>query len=185
MSEQNKPDVELIELLRKNDERAISLIFKEHYSFLCQTIYRVVSDAHVAEDLAQDVFHDLWKRREYIEISISVKAYLRRAGINKTLNYIRDKKIKWDDESKLPSMATTMPNAEQYLQKDDLKKMIDNSIDALPDRCRLVFTLSRFEEMSYKEIAGSLGISVKTVENQMSKALRVLRASLKEVIKES
>ncbi len=185
MSEQNKPDPELIELLKKNDERAISLIFKEHYPFLCQAIFRVVNDAHVAEDLAQDVFHDLWKRRETLEISISVRAYLRRAGINKTLNYIRDKKMKWDDEGKLPGMATTMPDAVQHLQKDDLKKMIDDSIDALPERCRLVFTLSRFEEMSYKEIASSLGISIKTVENQMSKALKVLRASLDEVLKES
>ncbi len=185
VSNQNMPDVELIELLKKNDERAISLIFKEHYGFLCQSIQRVVNDEHIAEDLAQDVFHDLWKRRETLNISISIKAYLRRAGINKTLNYIRDKKIKWDDESKLPGIPSTSPSILQNLEKKDLKKIIDGAIDSLPERCRLVFTLSRFEEMSYREISESLSISVKTVENQMSKALKVLRWVVEATLKES
>lgn len=173
----------MIELLKNNEEEAISLIFKEHYAFLCQAIIRVVKDPIVAEDLAQDVFHDLWKRRENLQISTSIKAYLRRAGVNKTLNYIRDKKVKWDDEDKLPLMAASAPSASDTLEGQDLKKLIDQTIDGLPERCRLIFTLSRFEEMSYKEIAGSLNISVKTVENQMSKALKILREALDPLIK--
>ncbi|MEZ4955839.1 MAG: RNA polymerase sigma-70 factor [Saprospiraceae bacterium] len=179
MPNQIIPDQKLIELLKANDERAISLIFKEHYPFLCQVIIRVVKDPIVAEDLAQDVFHDLWKRRENLEISTSIKAYLRRAGVNKTLNYIRDKKVKWDDEDKLPMVASTDTTAIQHLEGKELEELINLTIDSLPDRCRLVFTLSRFEDLSYQEIATSLDISVKTVENQMSKALKVLRGALK------
>lgn len=154
------------------------MIFKEHYAFLCQAIIRVVNDQHVAEDLAQDVFHDLWKRRDSLEISTSIRAYLRRAGINKTLNYIRDKKIKWDDEDKLPFVAASDPSVSDSLEGKDLEKLIERTIDSLPERCRLIFTLSRFEEMAYKEIADSLDLSVKTVENQMSKALKILRTVL-------
>ena len=177
------PDSELIELLKDKSEQAISLIFKEHYEFLCRSIIRIVNDPHVAEDLAQDVFHDLWKRRENLEISTSIRAYLRRAGINKTLNYIRDKKVKWDDEDKLPMMRSNTPLAIETLESKDLEKLIGNTIEALPDRCRLIFTLSRFEEMSYKEIADSLDLSVKTIENQMSKALKILRDALDPVTK--
>ena len=178
MSNHLQTDKELISLLKTQGEHAISLIFKEHYTFLCQAILRVINDPHIAEDLAQDVFHDLWKRRETLNISISIRAYLRRAGINKTLNYIRDKKVKWDDESKLPMIASSAPSASDTLVNEDLEKLVERTIDGLPERCRLIFTLSRFEEMTYKEIASSLGISVKTVENQMSKALKILKEAI-------
>lgn len=181
MSDQNiHPDAEIIRLLRQNDDQAISLIFREHYAFLCQVIVRVLSDEHIAEDLAQDVFYDLWKRRQELDISISLRAYLRRAGINKTLNYIRDRKIRWDDEDKIPQVSSHLPDANQHLETEDLKKRINQAIDDLPERCRLVFTLSRFEELSYQEIAVQLDISVKTVENQISKALKILRAVIDE-----
>lgn len=178
MPNHSLPDKDLIELLKSNGEQAISMIFKEHYSFLCQAIIRVIHDPHIAEDLAQDVFHDLWKRKDTLVIKTSIKAYLRRAGVNKTLNYIRDKKIKWDDEDKLPMVASSSPTATDALEIKDLEQFMETAIEGLPERCRLVFSLSRFEELSYKEIAASLDISVKTVENQMSKALKVLRSAL-------
>ena len=181
--DQIHPDLQLIEMLKANDERAISMIFKQHYAFLCQAILRVINDTYVAEDLAQDVFHDLWKRRDTLEISTSIKAYLRRAGINKTLNYIRDKKVKWDDEDKLPKLTSSAPGALEELESRDLEQLIDDTIDGLPERCRLIFTLSRFEEMSYMEISKELDISVKTVENQMSKALKILRSALAPMLK--
>lgn len=161
----------------------MSLIFKEHYPFVCKVINRLLSDEHKSEDLAQDVFYDLWRRRDVLEISTSLRAYLRRAGINKTLNYIRDRKVKWDDEDKIPMMASPIADATQVLEGEDLQKMIDAAIDGLPERCRLIFTLSRFEEMSYRQIADELEISIKTVENQMTKALKTLRAALEPVLK--
>lgn len=171
-------DFELLKRIRQNDEQAMAQLFRLYYGQVCKAINRVISDTHVVEDLAQDVFYDLWRRRDALEINTSIKAYLKRAGVNKTLNYIRDRKIKWDDEDKLPFMASREPDATQVLQGEDLKKKIDESINQLPERCRLVFSLSRFEDMSYQQIADELDISIKTVENQMSKALKYLRESL-------
>jgi len=168
-------DYELLKMIQQDDEKAMSQLFRLYYTQVCKAISRVISDEHVVEDLAQDVFYDLWRRRKTLEINTSLRAYLKRAGVNKTLNYIRDKKIKWDDEGKLPFMASKEPDATQVMEGQDLQKQIHSAIQSLPERCRLVFSLSRFEEMSYQQIADELEISIKTVENQMSKALKILR----------
>ena len=123
-------------------------------------------------------FLKFWRKREKIVITTSLKAYLRRAAVNKTLNYIRDQKVKPDGEDRLPPLESKSVSINQQLEAAELKILIDRSIDQLPKRCRLVFVLSRFEDMSYQEIADKLDISIKTVENQISKALKYLRASL-------
>ena len=172
-------DQELISILQKGNEQAIDILFRRHYSFVCQSVYRILKDGNTAEDIAQEVFFGLWKKRENLNITTSVKGYLKRAAINKSLNFIRDQKIKFDDkEEQLPNLTSTQSTTQQHLEAEDLQKKIDEAIDSLPEKCRLVFTLSRFEEMSYQEIADHLGISIKTVENQISKALKVLRSIL-------
>jgi RNA polymerase sigma-70 factor (ECF subfamily) len=177
------PDEELLNLLRTDSGKAMEMMFRAYYPFLCQTIVRVLPDAHVAEDLAQEVFFDIWKKRDSFSINTSLKAYLRRSGINRTLNYLRDRKIRWDDEEKIAYQPSNMADASRVLEGEDLQQKIDNTIESLPERCRLVFTLSRFEEMSYQEIADQLGISIKTVENQMTKALKILREAFEEELK--
>lgn len=172
-------DQELINNLQNGNERAIDILFRRHYSFVCHAVYRILKDSNTAEDIAQEVFFGLWKKRENLNITISVKAYLKRAAINKSLNFIRDQKIKFDDkEEQLPILTSNQSTTQEKLEAEDLQKKIDEAIDSLPEKCRLVFTLSRFEEMTYQEIADHLGISIKTVENQISKALRVLRSVL-------
>ena len=173
----------MLALLRRDDERGMALIFKEFYAFLCQTIARLLGDEHVAEDLAQDVLFELWKRRDVLQINSTLRGYLRRSAVNKTLNYIRDRKIRWDDEDRLTSLPTQLSGADRLVESAELGDLIDKTIDGLPERCRLIFTLSRFEEMTYQEIADHLEISIKTVENQMTKALRVLRETLEPVLK--
>ena len=175
----NLSDQELISILQKGNDQAIDILFRRHYSFVCQAVYRILKDRNTAEDIAQEVFFGLWKKRENLNITISVKAYLKRTAINKALNFIRDQKIKFDDkEEQLPHLTSNQSTTQQHLEAEDLQKKIDEAIDSLPEKCRLVFTLSRFEEMSYKEIADHLDISIKTVENQISKALKVLRSIL-------
>ena len=175
----NLSDQELITILQKGNDQAIDVLFRRHYSFVCQAVYRILKDGNTAEDIAQEVFFGLWKKRETLNITLSVKAYLKRAAVNKSLNFIRDQKIKFDDkEEQLPILTSNQSTTQQELEAEDLQKKIDEAIDSLPEKCRLVFTLSRFEEMSYQEIADHLGISIKTVENQVSKALKVLRAKL-------
>jgi len=173
-------DQELINSLQKGNEQAMDVLFRRHYSFICRTVYRILKDNNLAEDIAQEVFFGIWKKREQLNISTSVQAYLKRAAINKSLNFIRDQKVKFDDEEKMPVLTSRQSSTQQQLEADDLQKMIDQAIDALPEKCRLVFTLSRFEEMTYQEIATELNISIKTVENQISKALKYLRVALKQ-----
>ena len=171
-------DKEILNLLSADPDRAIDLLFRTYYSYICKAIYRIIPDSNITEDLAQDVFYEIWKKREKFHINTSLKAYLRRAGMNKALNYIRDKKIKWDDAEALETMETKAPGTGEKMEANELQKEIEKSINELPERCRIVFSLSRFEEMTYQQIADHLGISIKTVENQISKALKLLRVKL-------
>lgn len=167
--------------LQNGKESALDQLFREHYSYLCQTVFRVLPDRVLAEDLVQEVFYDLWRKRHKLNVQQSWRAYLRRAAINRTLNYIRDQKMIVDDESALPfNMSSKEADAGKLMEVDELKAEIAQAIEALPERCRLVFGLSRFELMSNKEIAQHLDISIKTVENQMTKALKLLRVRLSD-----
>ncbi len=175
----NYSDQELLELLRKDADQAIELLFRQYYAYVCKVVYQIVTDAQVAEDIGQDVFFELWRKKGKLKISTSLKAYLKRAAVNKTLNYLRDRKIKWDDEPELPKLASDLPDANRPMETAELQRKIDDAIDQLPERCRIVFMLSRQEDLSYQEIADYLNISTKTVENQISKALKHLRSVLK------
>ena len=173
-------DQELITSLQNGDESAMDVLFRRHDKSICRSVYRILKDNNLAEDIAQEVFLGLWKKRDKLKITTSVQAYLKRTAVNKSLNFIRDQKIKFDDEEKMPVQYNNQSTSQQKLEADDLQNLINDSIDLLPEKCRLVFTLSRFEEMTYQEIANELNISIKTVENQISKALKFLRKALKQ-----
>ena len=171
-------DKELIRLLDDDSDRAIVLLFEAYYSYICRAVYKIIPDRVLVEDLAQEVFLELWRKRNQLRVTSSLKAYLRRAAVNKALNYIRDERVKLTDEERAPEQKATQAGALQQMQVKELQQVIDKAVDSLPDRCRIVFVLSRFEDMTYNEIAEQLGISIKTVENQISKALRTLREYL-------
>ena len=173
-------DEELLSLLVTDGESAIDLIFRKYYTFLCKSVYRIIPDGQITEDLAQEVFYEVWKKRDKLKITASLKAYLKRAALNKALNYIRDQKIDFRNAPAKEELISKQDSIVQELAADNLQQEINAAIDNLPERCRLVFVLSRFEEMSYQQIADQLGISIKTVENQISKALKSLRVALAE-----
>ena len=175
-------DTELLQLLAQNNEGAIELIFKRYYSYLCKACYRIVAQTEKSEDLVQDVFFELWKKRDSLQIKTSLKAYLKRATLNKALNHIRDERVKSVGEEPLLFEAARQISAQQGLEKKELQERIDQAISQLPERCRLVFVLSRHEELTYQQIADKMGISIKTVENQITKALKLLRKSLKSYL---
>lgn len=168
----------MIALLEVDADRAIELLFRRYYAYTVKHVLRIIPDAGVAEDLGQEVFFELWKKREQIQIKSAVKAYLRRSATNKALNYLRDNKVVFTDEERAPIQISKDISAQQDMEVAELEEFIQTVIDNLPDRCRIAFNLSRFENKSYQEIADLMGISIKTVENQIGKALKILRAAV-------
>ena len=166
-----------LDRLQAGDKHALQEIFQAFYPKVCQTILRLVKDPATAEDLAQEVFFRFWQKREQIQINSSVEAYLRRMAVNEGLGYLRSKKYFSEDLDNQVHLSAGSTAEEQYLHTE-LSDNIHQAIDGLPPKCREVFQLSRFEEMSYQEIANEMGISIKTVENQMGKALKILRGHL-------
>lgn len=178
----NYSDQELRDLLQTDSERAIEWMFRQYYAMLSATVYRILPRQELAEDLVQELFLDLWRKKDTLQFQTSTGAYLRRAVVNKTLNHIRDAKMKFDGDEPADTIAGSLNSPLGGVEVLELQQAIDQAVDRLPERCRIVFALSRYEQMSQQEIALSLGISIKTVENQMTKALRSLRNDLTEFL---
>ena len=142
----------------------------------------MTGDTQASEDLGQEVFVDLWRKKGNLRIQTTIQGYLRRAVSNKTLNYLRDHRVKSEGEAKILDLSSSAPSAQQMLQREDLEKKVNAAILGLPERCRIIFVLSRYQRMTYAEIADDLDISVKTVENQVAKALRLLRQALGPIV---
>jgi len=153
-------------------------IFEKYYEEVCSHIYRIIPVNETCEDIAQSIFLELWKKRRNMDIRTSIGAYLHKMALSRALNYLRDnKKHKHEPEESLGSYHID-DNPLRKLMDNELHAVIQRTIDKLPARCRAVFVLSRFEGMSYQEISRALDISPKTVENQISKALLLLRSAV-------
>ena len=171
-------------LLRQTDPAAfIEQIFKAFYAPLGAVVYRVVPDRAVVEDILQDVFLRLWQGLADLPAIESYRAYLTRMGLNAAMRYQQrsQRQVAWDDAP--PATAPVAPDALADLHAAETAEAVQAALAQLPPQCRVVFELSRYEEMSYQQIAEALGISPKTVENQMGKALRILRRELAGVLK--
>ena len=151
-------------------------LFQVNYQPLCATSFRIIQDKDIAEDIVQDVFFKLWEKREVLTINTSLKAYLFQSTINQSLNYIRKYKNALKRESAYGEDIASHSNfVEMAMAQKDAGSKIDGAVNALPEASRTVFVLNRYEQLSYKQIAAKLDISVKTVENHMVKSLKHLR----------
>jgi RNA polymerase sigma-70 factor (ECF subfamily) len=166
--------------LSQGDERALRRIFDRYYPSLVREVYRLVGDADAGKDLAQEVFVELWRRRETLEVQVSLGAYLRRAAVNRAINYLKSRRrLVLEDPDRMPDRPDPAPGElEGRHETASREDALHRAVQSLPERCREVFTLSRFAELSHREIADQLGISVKTIENQITKAMKLLRAAL-------
>lgn len=174
-------DNELILALKNGDSNALNTIFEEYFPKLMRVAYSLTQDKETSEELCQDVFVYLWKSRKKLEIKTSIKSYLFRAIKNRCYSHF--KKTHNDlieHSSELTLHAKTDLSADQDVQTLELHLIIEKAISALPEKTRSVFLLSREEEMSYKDIATNLDISVKTVEYHMGNALRQLKSHIEE-----
>ncbi|MEZ5082725.1 MAG: RNA polymerase sigma-70 factor [Bacteroidales bacterium] len=157
-------------------------LFKELYSSLCHFAYGFIYDFDNAQEIAQDVFINLWQTRETIDPKKSVKSYLFTSVKNRCLNYIRDHK-KFRSQYLDVELELEIPVEDKDIfSENERKERINQALDKLPEKCREVFELSRFDEMKYKDIAEKMDISIKTVEVHMSKALKILREELKDLV---
>ncbi len=179
---QNDTEVHLLAQLKQGHKAALKTVFEACYPEVCRAIFRLVPDQSAMQDLAQEVFIKLWEKREQIVITSSLAAYLRRMAVNEALMYLRRRRFFEADDSLATLPADDHHLAETPVLHHDLQNKLHQALQALPPRCRLVFQLSRFEEMTYQEIADHTGTSIKTVENQMGKALKILRAHLAEFL---
>jgi len=172
-----------VERLRSGDESAFEVVFRELFQPLVHYAMRFLKEQEASEEVVQEAFFAIWEKRSTLDIHTSLKSYLYRSVHNRCLNLIKhigireDYKV-WNEQEREGQEA----QFEGELGATELQLRINTAIEALPPERQKVFRMSRFEGLKYQEIADQLNISVKTVENQMGKALKALRASLADYL---
>jgi RNA polymerase sigma-70 factor (ECF subfamily) len=155
-------------------------IFRSHFRHLHTYAHNIVKDDIVAEEIVQNIFYKLWERKDDLEIKQPLAAYLYKAVYNESLNFLKHTKVRARYKAYI-NYSSSNDNIDPATTKE-LQQKIDAALNELPEKCRTIFQLSRFEDLKYNAIAAHLGISVKTVENQMSKALKLLRLKLADYL---
>ncbi|MFO8021184.1 MAG: RNA polymerase sigma-70 factor [Perlabentimonas sp.] len=167
--------------IQKDNVEEFEKVFRKLYKPLCQYAYRFLLDMDSAEEIVQDLFYNYWKKRKTIAIETSLKSYLYQAVKHKCYKAINHEAVKEKYTFETKHSAESSNNATtNTVEAAELAQIIDDTLNQLPDRCRQVFELSRYEGLKYHEIAKKLSISIKTVEANMGKALRLFRINLKE-----
>ena len=163
-------DEELLGLLQQGDEQALTLLYRRHWQSLFLTAYQVLKDREACKDLVQELFTEVWQKSAQIKITTSFKSYLA-AGIRyKVFRYIRRNPVREELFEHLTEKMQT-PSPESELAARELQTLLNTLVDNLPEKCALIYRMSRDQHLSYKEIAAQLNVSVKTVENQINIAL--------------
>src|SRR5690554_5407005 len=144
------------------------MVFKSHFKALHAYALAIVKDSAEAEEVVQTVFLKLWEKRENLKISTSLKAYLYKAVYHSSINHLKHEKVRMKHSEQQLYISRQEEriesNAFREAGDEELSQRLKHALNQLPEKCRLVFCLSRFEELKYQEIAHQLGISVKTVE---------------------
>ena len=165
------------------DITAFEMLFRTYYQPLCRYAYSFLQDKEGAEEIVQSTFLMVWEKRDTLAIRTSVKPYLYAMVRNACLNVLKHEKIKQKHAGEELAVADrSYDSVSQMVASNELEYKIKAALERLPEQCRMVFKLSRFEELKYAEIAEQLNISVKTVENHMGKALKIMREQLKDYL---
>lgn len=175
----NQPEEKvLFEKIKKSDVKAFETLFHFYYGYLCLYAQKIIKNEAASEEIVQDFFVKLWEKREQLTIETSVKNYIFRSVKNLCLNFIQHNKTKENYVRLIISESENSTSFEENFPEIDLVGKIEESIQMLPEKRREIFRLSREEGLKYREIAKKLNISVKTVETQMSLAIKSLRDNL-------
>jgi RNA polymerase sigma-70 factor (ECF subfamily) len=163
--------------------KAFETLFRQYYQMLCSFALKFVGDPDTAEEIVQDLFYTLWEKRMELQINTSVKSYLFTSVHNRCLKFIQHQAVEQKYRNyylKQGSEIDTEPDNPANV--GEMQQIIDQTLNSLPERCGRIFRLNRFEGLKYHEIAVKLSISVKTVEANMGKALRILRKNLRDFV---
>jgi RNA polymerase sigma-70 factor, ECF subfamily len=176
-------DSDILLAIRQGNERVFETVFRKHYQALCNYACGILKDMDDAEEVVQSIFMKFWEQREGIEINVSLKSYLYRAVHNTCLNRLKHLKIQEVHKQYVGNFyEENHDSATEIMDKVELENRIADALEKLPEQCRLIFKMSRFEELKYQEIADKLGLSIKTIENQIGKALRIMRVELADYL---
>ena len=171
-------DEELFALVKRDDKKAFEQLYNRYWSFLLDLAYKPLQCRQKAEDLVQEIFISLYQRRNSINFSVSLKAYLGQALKFKVMNEYRSQVVREKYQRSISSKHHLVNDVAHCCETKELEHSIYRSMKLLPEKCKQVFLLSRNGDYSYKDISGGLGISVSTVEKHISKALKILKVSL-------
>ena len=178
----NNKDFRLVELIKQNDSAAFRNLFDIYCQQLINFSRRYVFDKQIAENIVQDIFVRVWVNRERLDSTKSIKSYLYTSVKNESLKYLRHIKVEEKGIKLINDSLNKTLNPETTFDQEEMEKKIISAIDELPGKCREIFSMSRFDQLKYSEIAEILGISIKTVEIQMGRALKKLREKLLHLI---
>lgn len=175
----NRSDEELVASIVAGNTRAFEALFRAHYPGMCRFAARMVAHRDVAEDLVQEVFLYVWRNREVWEVRASVKQYLYASVRHGALRYLRHERVVHRYTPDTVILFERAPRlADADLESAETISLVQAAIAKLPERCRLVYTLHREQGLTYAEVAEVMGISPKTVDVQMGRALKALRRLL-------
>lgn len=168
---------QLLSLLATGNEEALAIIFQTYWQPLFLSAYNVLKDKEACEDIVQEIIIQLWQKRESLHITTSLSAYLFTATRYQVFHFIRKSAGRQELFENLEERFS-IDTPDILLYAKDLQERINIAVERLPEKCRVIYKLSRERQLSYKAIAEHLQISPKTVENQMSIALKKLREAL-------
>lgn len=174
-------DTELVSLIAKGDQDAFNMLYGRHWEGLYKYAFLILKDKDACKDMVQDVFVWVWEHRKGLNMQ-APKSYLKTAVKYKVANYIRTGNIResFFEEAAQFNPAQSIPGAVEFAEVNELNQIIRLTVANLPIKCREIFRLSREENLSNRDIARLLGISIKTVENQMTIALHRLRTNVEQ-----
>lgn len=185
----NAIELEWMDQFSSGDKTAFKKIFTAYYSRLLWFVDRYVKSHDIADDIVKELFIELWQKRNRIKLKTSLKAYLYASARNRALNFIRQSHsyrnhalLQSFEDEELYLIHSKNKNPSELTEHKELKEAIKEAVETLPERCRLVFTLHRDQGLTYADVANLMEISVKTVENQMARAFRILRDQLSHFI---
>jgi RNA polymerase sigma-70 factor (ECF subfamily) len=171
-----------IHVLSRDRAYEFERVFKQHFKSLHAYACTIVRDDVMAEELVQNVFCRLWEKTEQISIRESLSGYLYRSVYHESLNYLKHLKVREAYQAYAVYQMENSYHTPDHLEFRQLEERLDIALRELPEKCRTIFQMSRFEQLKYQEIAERLQLPVKTIENQMGKALKLLRTKLADFL---